>query len=308
MDLAVITFKQVFVLFLLMLAGVVCTRAGGVHPGDKRAFSDLLLNLVVPAMVVNSYLTEYNPSTGHNLLRAFGWSLLVLLAGFAITFFLIRNVRGEQLSIRRFACIFSNSAYMGFPLIESLFGAEGLLYASAYVTMFNLLLWTIGAAMVSGETRRREIAASILRTPVLYAVVAGLIIYFLRIPVPEIIQKPLGLIGAMNTPLSMFITGMLIASSRLVRVIRNRLLWGVMALRMLVIPAVCIALFAVLGFRGMVGEVVLLLEACPCAAITSIFAVRYHHDEEFAAGLVVVSTLISIVTLPLCAMLLATVL
>ena len=81
MDLAVITFKQVFVLFLLMLAGVVCTRAGGVHPGDKRAFSDLLLNLVVPAMVVNSYLTEYNPSTGHNLLRAFGWSLLVLLAG-----------------------------------------------------------------------------------------------------------------------------------------------------------------------------------------------------------------------------------
>ena len=201
MDLAVITFKQVFVLFLLMLAGVVCTRAGGVHPGDKRAFSDLLLNLVVPAMVVNSYLTEYNPSTGHNLLRAFGWSLLALLAGFAITFFLIRNVRGEQLSIRRFACIFSNAAYMGFPLIESLFGAEGLLYASAYVTMFNLLLWSIGAAMVSGETRRREIAASILRTPVLYAVVAGLIIYFLRIPVPEIIQKPLGLIGAMNTPL-----------------------------------------------------------------------------------------------------------
>lgn len=304
MELAAITFKQVGVLFLLILAGYVCVRTGAVHKEDKSAFSDLLINLVLPAMVLNSYFTEYDSATGRNLILTFGLSLFAIMMGLAVTVPIIRRGEKDSVGIQRFACVFSNAGYMGFPLIEALFGAEGMIYASAYVTMFNLTAWTVGIALVSRKTNGRSIATSILKTPVIYAVAAGIFVYFLQIPVPELLQKPISMIGSMNTPLSMFITGMLIASSRLDRIIRRRELWVVTFVRMLLIPAICTGVFALLGFRGMPAQVVLLLEACPSAAMTCIVAVRYRCDEEFSAGMVVVTTLISILTLPVLATLL----
>jgi predicted permease len=106
----------------------------------------------------------------------------------------------------------------------------------------------------------------------------------------------------MNTPLSMFITGMIIAGSDFKKMLCNIHLVFVIAVRMIVIPVVCFLVFALLGVHGIVAQVTLLLEACPCAAITSVFAVQFHYDEDFAAGAVVISTFLSILTLPVFAM------
>ena len=212
MELAVITAKQVAVLFLLIFAGFACVKTGAVKIEAKKAFSDLLIYLIVPAMVINSYLTEFDPKVLQNLLQSFALSAALLLLGLVITFLLtLRTGKEKNTPILRFACIFSNAAYMGFPLIQALFGAEGLLYASAYVTMFNILLWTVGYAMVSGKARPREVLHSILTTPVLWSVLLGLTLYLCRVNVPGLIRQPLQLVGNMNTPLSMVITGMLIA-------------------------------------------------------------------------------------------------
>lgn len=141
MELAVITAKQVAVLLLLIFAGFACVKTGAVKIEAKKAFSDLLLYLIVPAMVINSYLTEFDPKVLQNLLQSFALSTVLLLLGLVITFLLTLRIDKEKNTpILRFACIFSNAAYMGFPLIQALFGAEGLLYASAYVTVFNILL------------------------------------------------------------------------------------------------------------------------------------------------------------------------
>ena len=101
----------------------------------------------------------------------------------------------------------------------------------------------------------------------------------------------------------MMMTGILIAGCDLGALLKNARLWRTVAARLLLIPAACVAVFMALGIRGQAAQVVLLLEACPCAAITSVFAVRYRHDEDFACGLVVISTLLSVVTLPLVALL-----
>lgn len=241
-----------------------------------------------------------------NLLAAFGLSVLAILMGTVLTLLLTARQKDSRTPIFRFACVFSNAAYMGFPLISALFGAEGLLYASAYVTVFNILLWTMGYGMVSGSNSPKAIARSLLHTPVLYAMVVGLSIYLLQIPVPSLIAQPLELLGGMNTPLSMLITGILIASGDLGSILRDKHIWKLAGVRMLLIPAVCLAVFAVLGLLrfGMSAQVVLLLECCPAAAITSVFAVQFGHDEHFAAGSVVLTTLLSILILPLCALVL----
>ena len=145
---------------------------------------------------------------------------------------------------------------------------------------------------------------SLAHTPAIYAVLVGLAIYLLQIPIPALLAQPISLLGAMNTPLSMLITGMLIAAGDLKSIVCSRPIWKLAAMRMLVIPAVCLAVFGLLGFRSMTAQVVLLLECCPSAAITSVFAVQFGHDEQFAAGCVVLTTLLSILTLPLCALVL----
>ena len=305
MELAIITAKQVIVLFCLIFAGFACVKAGAVKMEAKKAFSDLLIYLVVPAMVINSYLTEFDPEILQNLLQSFGLSVILLGLGLGITILLtIKGKEKKNPPIMRFACIFSNAAYMGFPLIQALFGAEGLLYASAYVTVFNILLWTVGYAIVSGKASPKEVLHSICTTPVLWSVLIGLILYLGRIQLPELIRQPIQLVGNMNTPLSMVITGMMIAGSRPDKLFRNKEIFRIILIRMVLIPVASFLVFALLGVKGMAAEVVLLLEACPCAAITSVFAVQFGYDEDLAAGAVVITTFISILVLPLCAMLL----
>ena len=306
MELAWICAQQVAVLFLLIGAGALGVKMGWLKAEGRQMLSSLLVNLVVPAMIVNSYRMEFSMEILRNLLAAFGLSVLAILMGTVLTLLLTARQKDGRTPIFRFACVFSNAAYMGFPLISALFGAEGLLYASAYVTVFNILLWTMGYGMVSGSNSPRAIAHSLLHTPVLYAMVVGLSIYLLQIPVPTLIAQPLELLGGMNTPLSMLITGILIASGDLGSILRDKHIWKLAGVRMLLIPAVCLAAFAVLGLLrfGMSAQVVLLLECCPAAAITSVFAVQFGHDEHFAAGSVVLTTLLSILILPLCALVL----
>ncbi len=304
MELALITAQQVIVLFLLIGCGFVAVKTGVLKQEGKQTLSNLLLYLVVPAMIVHSYMMEFSEEILHNLLAAFGMSILAILIGTAITLLLTARRKDRRAPIFRFACVFSNAAYMGFPLISALFGSEGLLYASAYVTVFNILLWTMGYSMVSGSSNPKEVARSLLHTPALYAMVVGLAIYLLQIPVPNLIAQPIDLLSGMNTPLSMLITGMLIAAGDLESIVCDQHIWKLAALRMVLIPAVCVAVFALLGFHGMSAQVVLLLECCPAAAITSVFAVQFGHEERFAAGSVVLTTLLSIVTLPLCALIL----
>ena len=200
MELAQITAGQVVMLFLLMGTGIAAVKTGVLKPEGKQTLSNLLVYLVVPAMIVNSYRMEFNMEILHNLLAAFGMSLLALLIGTGITLALTARRKDSRTPIFRFACIFSNAAYMGFPLISALFGSEGLLYASAYVTVFNILLWTMGYGFVSGSSDPKEVLHSLLHTPVLYAMVIGLCIYLLQIPVPQLIAQPLELMANMTTP------------------------------------------------------------------------------------------------------------
>ena len=262
MELALITAQQVAVLFLLIGTGMVAVKTGVLKLENKQALSNLLVYIIVPAMVVNSYRMEFSAQILHNLLAAFGMSVLSVLLGTVITLLLTARKTGSRMPIFRFACIFSNAAYMGFPLISALFGSEGLLYAS----------------------------------------VVGLGIYLLQIPLPALITQPLELLAGVNTPLSMLITGMLIAAGDVRSIVTDKHIWKLASVRMLLIPAATLALFGVLGFHGTAAQVVTLLECCPAAAITSVFAVQFGHDEHFAAGSVVLTTLLSIVTLPLCAL------
>lgn len=305
MDLAVITMQQVGILFFMILAGYASVRYGLIKMESKKAFSELLMNLVVPAMILESYMAEFDMKVFSNLMLTFGLGIILHALAVVVTLIVTRKKKNDDAAILKFACIFSNAGYMGFPLIRALFGMEGLLYASAFLSIFTIFMWTIGYILVSGEVDKKRIVRNICTQPSMISIVLGLIIYLGRIKVPAMISQPLGLLGAMNTPLSMIITGMMIAGSNLKRMFTDRRQVFIVAVRMFLIPALSFLLLKIMGIHGMVVEAVLLLEACPTAAVTSVFAVQFGHDEELAAGAVVITTFLSIFTLPMWALVLA---
>jgi len=306
MDLALITFEQVGILFLLLFAGFIAVKTGAIKPEGRKVLSDLLVYLIMPCMILNSYFMELKKEMLSNLLLSFGLSTFLLLLAVAVSILVTARRKDENKKIIRFACTFSNAGYMGIPLIQALYGTEGTFYASAFLTMFNIILWTIGCIMVGDKVKPKDVAKSILSTPVLYGVVLGLIIYLCQIPVPNFIMQPVASIGNMNTPVSMIIIGMIMAGSNMKAIVGNKDIWFTIAVRMVLIPVISVGIFYLFGLSGMTAKVVLIQAACPTAAITSVFSIRYGHDEQVAAGCVVLTTLVSIVTLPLLAMLLQT--
>ena len=304
MDLALITVEQVSILFLLILVGFAGVKAKIIQPESRKVFSSFLVSVVMPMVILNSYMSEFDPDILTNLIWSFIFSTVVMGLGFVISFLLMMKSKSKNKAILTFGSMFSNSVYMGFPLIQAMFGTEGMLYTSAFVTMFNVFVWTIGYVVVSGKPFGKEVLKNVITNPVLISIGVGLVIYLGRIPVPEIVKQPVSLIANMNTSLSMIIIGMVIASSNMKQFITNKEVWALLLCRLIIIPAVCFALFYVLGIGGMVANVVLILQACPTAAITSVFAIQFNHDENLAAGAVVLTTLCSIVTLPIFAMLL----
>ena len=307
MELALITAQQVAILFILIFSGFVCVKTGALKEGAKQVLSDLLLYLIVPAMIIDSYASGYDANIAANLGKAFIYGTVCLLIGIVFSLIITVKIKSRDKSLIRFTCGFSNCAYMGFPLIEAMFGSEGLIYASAFVTMFNVFLWTIGFVLMSREINVKKIIKTLLTTPAVIALFIGLIIFFTKISIPTIIGKPLSYFGSMTTPLAMISTGIIIAGCRFKDLVSNRWIYFIIVVRMFVIPVICFGLFAMLGLKGMVVNVVLILEACPTAAISSVFAVQYKQDENLAAGAVVITTLLSIITLPLCALLLTAV-
>lgn len=306
MELAIITSKQVIELFLIIFAGMVLQKKKLILSDHKKMLSGLLVNFIVPCMIINSYLGDYESDVLGNLGSAFLYSIILSLGGIGIGFLTSFGVEKDKVGIYRFACGFSNAAYMGFPLVRALFGEEGILYASAYVTIFNILVWSLGCMLLSDKMNVRTMVVKVVTCPSIIAVVVGLVVYLLHIPVTEIVATPVGMVADMTTPLSMLIIGVTIGETQVLGILKEKDLWRALCVRHLLIPMLSLLLFWTLQFRGMAAMVTLVLEAAPTATLTTILAIEYDRDYEFAAGVVVVSTFLSIVLLPVYVYLLGT--
>lgn len=303
MDLAIITAKQVFELFILIFCGVFVGKIKMINEEGKGIFSNFLINFVVPFMIINSYMTGFNTEILGNMGRMLFYSILTIFVGMIISILVTLLVKKEVRGIIRFATTFSNAAYMGFPLIQALYGTEGVLYASIYVTVFNISLWTIGIIFVTDSMSIKELAKKILTCPAIISVVIGLVIFFSRIQVADVLKDTFSTVSAMNTPLSMIITGVTISQFSLLSILKDKRVYFTILLRMFIIPVVTTLIMYAINARGMVAVIAIILEACPCAAITTVFAINFKQDQKLAVGAVTMSTLISIITLPALALL-----
>ena len=300
MGLSQIIIQKIFVMFLLALVGYICARIGIIDPATNKKLSTLALKLVSPMLIFASYQIEYDPVIVKNLGISFGLCAIayVLQIGAALLLARRGKRKDETYRLERLCLIFSNCGFFGIPLIESLYGAEGTIYLTSFIAVFNILLWAVGVPILVGKVPVKEALKNIL-SPAVIATILGLILLLLRVRLPEIVMEPIRMIGSMNTPFAMIAAGATIAGTKLLPAVKNPRVYYMTFCKMLLIPGAAAFLFTRFSLDPLLVIVPILAVACPVAAACPMLAVLYDKDEQYSSQLLAVTTLISIVTIPL---------
>ena len=291
--------KQTAVLFLLMSVGVMVRRFRLFDAQSVKRIADFVLVVTTPCLIVTSFQRPFEPSVLKGALLAFAAALLSHLAGMALSRLAVRDGDERRRRALRFATVFSNAGFMGIPLQYAVLGSDGVFYGSIYVAVFHLLCWTYGVWEIRGGFGESGIAKALVN-PGLVGIAVGLPFFLFSAKLPSVFAQPVQMTGDLYTPLAMLVLGYHLAEAKFVSALSRGGTYAVLALRHLAVPAVVLATLALIpGVDRTVGVAAVIPAAAPVGASVTVFSVRYGGEAEFPTALVAVSTVLSMLTLPI---------
>ena len=325
MDIIFPLITQVIILFVMMVPGYLLKKTGLVHEGFGKGISNLVLYIAQPSLIAYAYISyEGTSDIWWNALWVLILSLLAhgIFAVAALTFF--RTAEDYTRRMLRLATVFSNAAFMGIPLVSVLLGAEATIYASIYNISFNLFLWTLGVYFCTarrdedgdgtpdGEIKPKHPISpmKVILHPVMLAAAVGLLVLGLGVSsyIPPLVISCLEMLKNLVAPLSMVVIGLRMVGMTFRGAFRDKHLYLFLALRHLILPLSVLLVLWVLSICGLklgetVNTVTLLLAATPAATSATMFAEKYDCDPVYTSRVVTISTIVSVVTMPLIIML-----
>lgn len=285
-------------LFLLLVFGYVCARVGIITKEGRKVLTALVIDLFLPCSIIRSFCVTFDES----ILQKMG---LILFIGFAYQFaslFLSRFLfpgaeKGQQVCMK-YGIICSNAGFMGQPMAEGVLGSEGLLYASVALIPIRLFMWSAGLALFTA-TDRKSVVKKLLTHPCMVAVYIGLVPMISGLRFPMFLDDALRYTGSCTTAVSMMVIGVILAETDIRKIAGKGWILYYSLLRLIVIPLVVYGILKACGVDAMLIDVSVLMAAMPAGSTTAMLAASYDGDAPFASGMIFVSTLLSMVTLPL---------
>ncbi len=290
--------QQVMSLFLLIGIGVICGKAKILNTAAVKSCADLVLLFSTPCVIVQSFQRPLDASMLSGLGIAALAAVGVHIVSIGIARLVFRDADRTRRTVLRFGTVFSNAGYMALPLQQALLGSEGVFYGAAYVAVFNLFLWSYGLLTMSGD-RSTITPRKLLLNPGMIGLLVGLPLFLLSWSLPEVVMSPVRHLAALNTPVPMLIIGFYLADTNLRAALRDRRGYIVMALRLVVIPLITVGASWLCGVGSTVLVACTIAASAPVAAATTMFATKYEQDTRLSVNLVSLSTLLSMITMPL---------
>ena len=285
-------------MFIYVMTGVIMAKTKILKHEGRSSFINLLLNITLPCMVLNSF----NVDTDINQLIAAGEIIIIASICFFVSWVLgkifWRNSPPNRKAVLEFATMFSNAGNAGMPIVASVFGVEGVFYASFFLLPARILIWTVGLSLFVDGGNFKDKLKILLRTPSLDVVFIGIALMFLPFKLPSVLSTAIKNIGDMTGPLSMMIIGAALGESNLKSAFDVDA-FKLTAMRLIIQPLLFLYVLRYLGIPEILWQVTVILTAMPAAANTEIIAEMYGKDYQFAARCVVVSTIISLVSVPI---------
>lgn len=298
MEMFLTVFMQVVILIILMALGFILSKAKVVDDNGIKSITEVVLLFVTPCVIIKSFIRKFDLETLKSLLFSFFVAIVAHILFIVLSMLLVRSKDVTSKKVMQFSVIFSNCGFMSLPLQQALLGDDGVFYCSAYITIFNMFIWSYGLILMSGDKKNLSIKKLVLN-PGIIAFAIGIIIFVFSIPVPDVIKQPIEYMAALNTPLPMMIIGYHLANSNVTRVFKS--FSGVFAilLRLIICPLIVMALIYICGIRGKMFVSTVISACTPTGAMTTMFATKYNSDVELSVSLVSATTLLSIITMPI---------
>ncbi|MBR2952275.1 MAG: AEC family transporter [Clostridia bacterium] len=299
-------------LLLMMLPGAILRKTNLVSENFGRDISNMILYVAQPMLVLTAYIRPYDVSIAKRAGMVLILAILAHLLFALLSLLFFRRTEASKRTVLRFALIFSNAGYMGIPLIRYTLGEEAVIYASVYVVVFNLFMWTLGFFMYSGNRQYISIKNALFNTTTI-ATYIGLLIFFFNLygffPADGLIYECFVMLKDLVAPLSMFIIGFRLIDAFKAKHTLDFNLFACIGLRLLLAPAAVFVLLFLFYKTGICTDlmsisVVLISASTPAAAATSMLAEKFKGNGIYASMLVSLCTILSLVTMPLIALLL----
>lgn len=285
-------------LFMLILIGLTLKKMGIITNEGQKCLSDITVNVILPCNIISSFMGEMNVSEQFikNCSGAFLISLGIQMFSILFGKYCFLRCPEEKSRIFTYGIIVSNSSFIGIPIIHSLYGAVGVLYVSFFQIPVRLTMWSSGLALFT-HVDRREAYKKLAKHPCIIAVFLGVLCMAFKVTFPLFLENTLDGISKCMVPISMLAIGAMLAESDVRRLFDWQVLYYC-ALRLVAYPLLILAVLKFLHTDRVLLSTMVLLSAMPMASTTAILADKYDCSPEVASQTIFVSTLLSIVTLP----------
>lgn len=304
-----IIINQILILSILVITGIIGSRAKIISVTSKDFLARIIFNITLPSMLLTNFShIDITPRLLSNSL------LILLLSAFVLLFMLfmgwitsrIFKMKPGEAGIFKIHSMLGNIIYLGFPVISALFGKEGLLYASIFTLVSNFLMWTVGVLTINHgkDISFRKNLLHIIN-PNTVAIVVGFIMFLASIKLPKIILEAFGGLGSTNTYLSMLYIGAVLYFASVRKLLRNKIIYILSLNRLIIVPLLLLGIFILINtllpvkIDPLVCSVLIMQAAMPCMVNVVIMVNILGEDDSLATANVFISTLLSIITLPL---------
>lgn len=317
-------FQQVAVLVLMIIPGVLLFKCKLSNDGLGKGLSNVILYAAQPALIIAGFVSvDFNTEVLGRMGMVFILALIAQLLFFLVGFLVFRPAPEKKRQVLIFSTVFTNAGYMGIPLLCALFEdiyPEVAIYASVYVTAFNLLVWSLGAYLYTGEKKYISVRKMIVNPAtistfvgfgifllsVIPAVRDAIIVPFVR--TPGILLSLINGLKGLVAPLAMLLIGLRLAEVDFKAAFRDKYLYINMILTLFITPLLVFGIMKLLAVchiynDSLTTSVLLISAAAPAATATSMFAEKYDGDAKYASIIVSVSSVLCVVTMPIVCML-----
>ncbi len=301
-------FEAVLSVFMLLVLGFVLTVKGKINKTVGVFMTWLVINITSPLNIFTSVMESFSPSEVVNIPKYVAIPLMSHILGFVAGFILVKIFKIERKYAGSLIVMTSlnNTIFMGLPVNLAMFGQESVPFVLYYYMSNMALFWTIGVNIISGKTEKQKPLEVIkkLIPPPLYGMFAGIILlligtYITPVKLPDFVMKTFDSVGSMTTPIAMMYIGFVLADKGLKNIKFDKNIVLGLCARFIVGPAIAIALYSFIPMEPIMRNVFTVQAFMPVMATQSIVAERYGADPYFPAVMVSVSTIVSLIILPL---------
>ena len=285
------------VLFIYMAVGFGCRKAGIFNDVARDKLTDFVVFVTLPCMIFESFNMAFSLESLKQgalaLLIAVGMSCVALLLGKV----LYNRFPSEEKSILQYGTLVSNSGFAGLPVVSGAYGDEGLFLGSLFIIPTRILMWSAGISLFTRADAKQAVK-KVLLNPGIIAVEVGLVRMLFQIPLPHFVDTAVDNLGGCTSPMAMALVGAILVDVPLKTVFDLKSFYLV-AVRQFLLPGICLAALRLLHVDPLTIGVSVVITGMPIGSTTAILAQKYVADAKFASKCVFISTLTSLVTVPI---------